>query len=134
MLSSPHVGNTSQILHTCWKSSSSGSASSIHSAIPSSGSDALWHEENSGYIARSTSVWSVLVPNPEMEISSQNVMPSSAFTVNYSSQNGVHLSSTHRFPSRNLVEEYEESLSNLQKNKHKASTLHILRPNSSRET
>ncbi|GMP31463.1 hypothetical protein CsSME_00005663 [Camellia sinensis var. sinensis] len=52
----------------------------------------------------------------ELGITSQNVMASSAFPINYHSWNGfsggVHLSSTPGFPLRNLVEEYEERLSN----------------------
>ncbi|CAL5360870.1 unnamed protein product [Camellia sinensis] len=52
----------------------------------------------------------------ELGITSQNVMPSSAFSINYNSQSGfigdVHLSSTSGFPSRNRVQEYEERLSN----------------------
>ncbi|CAL5443412.1 unnamed protein product [Camellia sinensis] len=52
----------------------------------------------------------------ELGITSQNVMPSSAFSINYNSRGSiigdVHLSSTPGFPPRNLVEEYEERLSN----------------------
>lgn len=69
-----------------------------------------------GDILLEASVQSVLVPNPEMGIISQNVMASSAFPVYYSSQNGfagaIHLSTTPRFPPMNLVEEYKEGLSN----------------------
>ncbi|CAL5439023.1 unnamed protein product [Camellia sinensis] len=70
-------------------------------------SEATWPVSSSSNVGTSTS---------ELGITSQNVMPSSAFSINYNSQSGfigdVHLSSTSGFPSRNLVQEYEERLSN----------------------
>ncbi|XP_057501533.1 E3 ubiquitin-protein ligase MBR1-like isoform X2 [Actinidia eriantha] len=94
MSSNVHVGSTSQMFqasyHNWITSPSSGSTSSISPVIPASGSNALRLEENSGYISRSTSVQSMLVPgtgrgNP----SHQNLMTPEPFLINYGSQNGA---------------------------------------------